>query len=380
MYTLFLQYYWWFMVSLMASLVVFTMFVQGANAQLFTLGKSQAERRLIINATGQKWHLSFTVFVSFAAVFLAAFPMFIGASLGGAYWLWMIILLTYVLLAVSYVYQNKLGNFFGTKTYQWMLVANGYLAPFLLGCTFSTFSTGSNFVIEESNLENLASPQLVHWDNSSYGLDILLDPWNWAGGLTVLFFTRILGLLYVISTIDDEDISKRCRVNLLVNAFAFFACLFVILIHLMFMDGYAYDPVNGNISVEPLKYFNNLVTLWPLAILLVGSIALLVHALLRTDRRFSYQKGIWPAGGSAVMFVTAYFLLTGWGDTVFYPSKVSLQSGLTIENASASLNTLETLFYASFLIPLVVAYIAYVWYKMTRNPFHLDDVEKFDIY
>ena len=256
----FLQQYWWFLVSLLGALLVFLLFVQGANSMVFSLGSNEEERRLIVNSTGRKWEFTFTTLVTFGGAFFASFPLFYSTSFGGAYWLWMLILFSFVLQAVSYEFQNKLGNLLGTRTFQWFLVANGIVGPLLLGGAVATFFNGSNFVISKDNLiGDFSSPVISSWANASHGLDALLDPWNLVLGLAVFFLARILGILYIMNNVNDDNI--RCRASVrLVGAAVPFVILFVaFLVRTLMKDGYASDPASGVISMEPYKYLNNFI-------------------------------------------------------------------------------------------------------------------------
>lgn len=354
---LFLQQYWWFIISLLGGLLVFLLFVQGANSMIFQLGKNADERRLLINSTGRKWEFTFTTLVTFGGGFFASFPLFYSTSFGGAYWLWMIILFSFVIQAVSYEFQNKLGNLLGVRTFQVCLVINGIVGPLLLGGAVATFFDGSNFFIDKQNLTLAAGPAVSRWANASYGLDALLDVWNVVLGLAVLFLSRILGTLYLINNVNDETIRKRCHQEVLRNTIAFLVFFLAFVIRTMLKDGFAYDPNTGVIFMEPLKYFHNLVTLWPVALVFVVGVVLVLYGIGRTLTKADYIKGIWPSGIGTVLTVLALFLLAGWNNTAYYPSTADLQSSLTIENSSSSPFTLQVMAVVSLLVPFVLAYI-----------------------
>ena len=362
----FLQHYWWLIVSLLGALLVFLMFVQGANSMVFSLGRTAHERRMIVNSTGRKWEITFTTLVTFGGAFFASFPLFYSTSFGGAYWLWMIILFSFVMQAVSYEFQHKLGNLLGTRTFQWMLVANGIVGPLLLGGAVATFFNGSNFVVDKGNLTSF-SPVISHWANGSYGLDALLDPWNLVLGLAVLFLARMLGTLYIMNNIDDADIRARCPRQLTADTGAFLILFVGFLVRTLLKDGYAADPATGAIVLEPMKYLHNLIAMWPLLIMLAGGVALLLYGVVRTLRCGSYTRGIWPAGAGVVAVILVLLLCAGWNGTAYYPSNADIQSSLTIANSCSSEFTLRTMFYVSLLVPFVVAYIAYVWHIMDRD-------------
>ncbi len=376
---IFLQHYWWFIVSLLGALLVFLMFVQGANSMVFSLGHSDEERRVVVNSTGRKWEITFTTLVTFGGAFFASFPLFYSTSFGGAYWLWMVILFSFVLQAVSYEFQNKLGNILGTRTFQWMLVANGIIGPLLLGGAVATFFNGSNFVVDKGNLTSF-QPVISHWANASYGLDALLDPWNLVFGLAVFFLARILGTLYIINNVDDENIRSRSSVRLVGCTITFLIFFLAFLVRTLLKEGFAVDPSTGLIVMEPMKYLHNLIAMWPLLIVFAVGVVLLLYGVGRTIVSKTYIKGIWPAGIGVVLAVLALLLCAGWNNTAFYPSNADLQSSLTIANSCSSEFTLRTMFYVSLLVPFVVAYIAYVWYAMDKKKITKEEVNEEEAY
>ena len=376
---IFLQHYWWFIVSLLGALLVFLMFVQGANSMVFSLGHSDEERRVVVNSTGRKWEITFTTLVTFGGAFFASFPLFYSTSFGGAYWLWMIILFSFVLQAVSYEFQNKLGNILGTRTFQWMLVANGIIGPLLLGGAVATFFNGSNFVVDKGNLTSF-QPVISHWASASYGLDALLDPRTLVFGLAVFFLARILGTLYIINNVDDENIRSRGSVRLVGCTITFLIFFLAFLVRTLLKEGFAVDPSTGLIVMEPMKYLHNLIAMWPLLIVFAVGVVLLLYGVGRTIVSKTYIKGIWPAGIGVVLAVLALLLCAGWNNTAFYPSNADLQSSLTIANSCSSEFTLRTMFYVSLLVPFVVAYIAYVWYAMDKKKLTKEEVSDEEAY
>ena len=376
----FLQNYWWFLVSLLGALLVFLMFVQGANAMLFSLGRNDAERRLIVNSTGRKWELTFTTLVTFGGAFFASFPLFYSTSFGGAYWLWMIILFTFVLQAVSYEFQNKMGNFLGPKTFQAMLVINGLVAPLLLGGAVATFFNGSNFIVDKMNLTVFSQPVISHWANASCGLDALLDPWNLVLGLAVMFLAQVLGILYVMNNVNDENIRSRGSVRL-VGCAAPFVLLFVaFLIRTLLKDGFAYNPETGEIFMEPNKYWHNFVDMWYLLVMLLVGVVLTLYGIVRTIVSKTYIQGIWPSGIGVVLVVLSLLLCVGWNNTAYYPSTADLQSSLTIANSCSSEFTLRTMAIVSLLIPFVLAYIVYAWRAIDRRKIDHEEITKGESY
>ena len=371
----FLQHYWWLLISLLGALLVFLLFVQGANTLIFELGKTPDERRLVINSTGRKWEFTFTTLVTFGGAFFAAFPLFYSTSFGGAYWLWMIILFSFVIQAVSYEFQNKLGNFLGARTFQVCLIINGIVGPLLLGGAVATFFDGSNFIVDKANVTALSQPVISHWANASCGLDALLDPWNVVLGLAVLCLARILGLLYMRNNIDEATLRERCRSKLLPNTVLFLVFFLAFFVRLLVKDGYAYDAGTGVVSMVSGKYLSNLLTMWPLAVVLLIGVVALLYGIIRTWLKADYARGIWPAGIGTVLVVLVLFLIAGWNATAYYPSNADLQSSLTIANSCSSLFTLKTMFYVSLLIPLVLAYIAYCWHAMDHTKLTVEEVK-----
>lgn len=371
----FLQQYWWFLVSLLGALLVFLLFVQGANSLVFSLGRTDEERRLIVNSTGRKWEFTFTTLVTFGGAFFASFPLFYSTSFGGAYWLWMLILFSFVLQAVSYEFQNKLGNLLGTRTFQWFLVLNGILGPLLLGGAVATFFNGSNFVVAKDNLvDGFASPVISSWANASHGLDALLDPWNLVLGFAVFFLARILGILYVMNNVNDENIRSRGSVRLVGCAVPFVLLFVAFLVRTLCKDGYAYDPASGVIMMEPYKYLHNFLDMWYLAVLLLAGVALVLYGIIRTIVSKTYICGIWPVGIGTVLTVLALLLSAGWNNTAYYPSNADLQSSLTIANSCSSYFTLSTMAVVSILIPFVLAYIVYAWYSIDKKKLDKEEI------
>ena len=378
----FLQQYWWFLVSLLGALLVFLMFVQGANSMIFSLGANDVERRLIVNSTGRKWEFTFTTLVTFGGAFFASFPLFYSTSFGGAYWLWMIILFSFVVQAVSYEFQNKLGNLLGTRTYQWCLVANGILGPLLLGGAVATFFNGSNFLVAKDNMVDgfELQPVISSWANASHGLDALLDPWNLVLGFAVFFLARVLGILYVMNNVDDENIRCRGSVRLIGTAVPFVVLFVAFLVHVLLKDGFAYDPSTGVISIVPMKYLDNFITLWYVSLVLVVGVVLVLYGIIRTIVSKTYICGIWPAGIGTVLTVLSLLLCAGLNNTAYYPSLADLQSSLTIANSCSSEFTLRTMAIASLLIPFVLAYIVFAWRAMDRKRITQEEIEQGEAY
>ena len=358
---IFLQHYWWFVVSLLGALLVFLLFVQGGNSLLFCLGKTEEQKKMMINSTGRKWEFTFTTLVTFGGAFFASFPLFYSTSFGGAYWLWMIILFSFVLQAVSYEFQSKAGNLLGKTTYRTFLVINGVVGPVLLGGAVATFFTGSNFYINKGNIADAAMPVISQWANGWHGLDALLNPWNVVLGLAVFFLARILGALYFINNINEDDLVKRCRRALWGNTALFLVFFLAFVIRTLVADGYAVRPETGEVFMEPYKYLTNFLQMpVVLFVFLIGVVAVL-WGIIRTLWKPTFDKGIWFAGAGTVLAVLALLLVAGYNNTAYYPSTHDLQSSLTLANSCSSQFTLKVMAYVSILVPFVLAYIFYAW-------------------
>ena len=373
---IFLQHYWWFVVSLLGALLVFLLFVQGGNSLLFCLGKTEEQKKMMINSTGRKWEFTFTTLVTFGGAFFASFPLFYSTSFGGAYWLWMIILFSFVLQAVSYEFQSKAGNLLGKTTYRTFLVINGVVGPVLLGGAVATFFTGSNFYINKGNIADAAMPVISQWANGWHGLDALLNPWNVLLGLAVFFLARILGALYFINNINEDDLVKRCRRALWGNTALFLVFFLAFVIRTLLADGYAVRPETGEVFMEPYKYLTNFLQM-PVVLLvfLVGVVAVL-WGIIRTLWKPAFDKGIWFAGAGTVLTVLALLLVAGYNNTAYYPSTHDLQSSLTLANSCSSQFTLKVMAYVSILVPFVLAYIFYAWRSIDNRKIDAKEMEE----
>lgn len=373
---IFLQHYWWFVVSLLGALLVFLLFVQGGNSLLFCLGKTEEQKKMMINSTGRKWEFTFTTLVTFGGAFFASFPLFYSTSFGGAYWLWMIILFSFVLQAVSYEFQSKAGNLLGKTTYRTFLVINGVVGPVLLGGAVATFFTGSNFYINKGNIADAAMPVISQWANGWHGLDALLNPWNVVLGLAVFFLARILGVLYFINNINEDDLVKRCRRALWGNTGLFLLFFLSFIIRTLLADGYAVRPETGEVFMEPYKYLTNFLQM-PVVLLvfLVGVVAVL-WGIIRTLWKPAFDKGIWFAGAGTVLTVLALLLVAGYNNTAYYPSTHDLQSSLTLANSCSSQFTLKVMAYVSILVPFVLAYIFYAWRSIDNRKIDAKEMEE----
>lgn len=364
---IFLQQYWWLIVSLLGAILVFLLFVQGGNSLLFCLGKTEEHRKMLVNSTGRKWEFTFTTLVTFGGAFFASFPLFYSTSFGGAYWLWMIILFSFVLQAVSYEFQGKAGNLLGKKTYQTFLVINGVVGPLLLGGAVATFFTGSDFYINKANMTDTVMPVISQWGNGWHGLDALTNIWNVVLGLAVFFLARVLGSLYFINNIDDKELTDKCRRAVLNNTVLFLVFFLAFVIRTLVADGYAVNPDTLEVYMQPYKYFINFIEMpVVLALFLIG-VVLVLFGIGKTVLKKTFDKGIWFTGIGTVLTVLALLLVAGYNNTAYYPSFSDLQSSLTLANSCSSEFTLKTMAYVSILVPFVIAYIFYAWRSIDRH-------------
>lgn len=372
---IFLQHYWWFIISLLGGLLVFLLFVQGGQSLLFCLGKTDMQKRMLLNSTGRKWEFTFTTLVTFGGAFFASFPLFYSTSFGGAYWLWMLILFCFIIQAVSYEFQAKKGNLLGRKTYQVFLLINGVVGPILLGVAVATFFTGADFIVNKNQLTDISMPIISVWNNGWHGLEALANFWNVALGLAVFFLARVLALLYFINNIDDEVLDKKFHKVLIPNTVLFLVFFLAFIIRLMFVDGFALNPENGEIFMQPYKYFHNLMEMPIVPVVFLIGVVLVLFGIIQTILSYRFRKGIWFAGTGTVLTVLALLLLAGYNNTAYYPSIADLQSSLTIYNSSSSPFTLKVMSIVSLLIPFVLAYIFYAWRAIDKKKIDEEDIE-----
>jgi len=370
----FLQHYWWFLISLLGGLLAFLLFIQGGQSMLFSLSKTEDERRLLVNVLGRKWEFTFTTLVTFGGAFFASFPLFYSTSFGGAYWVWMAILFCFILQAVSYEFQSKKGNVFGTTTYRALLFGTGSLSTFLIGVAIATFFTGSDFLINKMNITNQLAPVISQWQNPWNGLEALLNLRNLSLGLAVFFLARTQALLFFINRIDNPILEKRSRKYMWFNALPFLVFFLTFVIWTLLSPGFAVDPLTGFVSMEDFKYFTNLIEM-PiiLVVFLIGVVGVLV-GIVGTFIGKNFKAGIWFSGIGTVLAVCSLLLVAGYNNTSFYPATPNLQSSLTIFNASSSLFTMKAMSIVSLFIPVVLAYIFYTWRAMEKNRTDIEDV------
>lgn len=372
---LFYQQYWWFLISLLGAILVFLLFVQGGQSLLATMGKNEIEKSMMVNSLGRKWEFTFTTLVVFGGAFFASFPLFYSTSFGGAYWLWMAILFSFIIQAVSYEYRSKSGNFLGKKTYDAFLFVNGVVGPLLLGVAVGTFFTGADFVVDKANLTTPGAPVISSWTNDWHGLEALLDVRNLLLGITVLLLARTQGALYFMNNIKDDTLFERARKQVLVNGIVFVLFFLSFVAATLMATGYETNPLTGEVFTRPYKYFYNLIEMpWVAGLFLVG-VVLVLYALIRSVFGQHFTRGIWFSGIGTVLVVLSLFFIAGYNHTPYYPSAADMQSSLTICNSSSSLFTLKTMSVVSLLIPFVLAYIFYVWRAMDKKPITASEME-----
>ncbi len=363
-----LQQYWWVIVSLLGALLVFLMFVQGGQTLLYCLGKNDIEQKMLVNALGRKWEYTFTTLVTFGGAFFASFPLFYATSFGGAYWVWIAILFSFVVQAVSYEYRTKPNNVYGKRFFEAMLVLNGLLGTILIGTAVATFFTGSAFSLDEVTRQ-------VKWEGAAYGLEaVWKSPFNVVLGLGVFFLARVLGILFFIKTIDSDAIYQRAKKQLWTNAGLFLLFFLTFLGGILLKEGFAVNLETKEVFMQPYKYFHNLLEMPINTVIFLVGVVLVLWGIISTLLKNS-KNGIWFAGLGTVLTVFALFLLAGFNNTAFYPSDFNLQDSLTIENASSSHFTLTAMSYVSLLVPFVLAYIWYAWKALTSKPITEEEME-----
>jgi len=369
-----LQQYWWILVSLLGSILVFLLFVQGGQTLIYQLGKTAESRNLIINTIGSKWEFTFTTLVTFGGAFFASFPLFYSTSFGGAYWVWIIILFAFIIQAVAYEFRSKPDNFLGKRTFDGFLFVNGLLSTVLLGAAVSTFFTGSHFIID--------SDRHSQWTMASRGLEAALNIQNLSLGLTVFFLSRVLASLYFFRTINDEKIIEKVRKQMLYDAVPFVVFFLLFAGMLMLKDGFAVNPSTSEIYMQPFKYFHNLIEMPVVAVLFLCGVVLVLSGIILPLVSYNKygEKAIWFSGLGTVLTVFSLFLLAGFNNTSYYPSVADLQSSLTIQNSSSSHYTLTAMSYVSLIIPFVLIYIIYVWRIINRKKIEVKDLEGEHVY
>ncbi len=374
----FLQHYWWFIISLLGGILTFLLFVQGGQSMLFSLAKTEDERRLLVNVLGRKWEYTFTTLVTFGGAFFASFPLFYSTSFGGAYWVWMAILFCFIIQAVSYEFQSKPGNTYGKTTYRVFLFINGLLGTILIGAAVATFFTGSDFIVNKANITQQLAPVISRWGNEWHGLEALLNLRNWMLGLAVFFLSRTLASLFFVNRLNDEILEKRSRKAVLVNALPFLVFFLTFVIWTMLAEGFAVNPETSEVYLEKYKYFFNLIQMPVVLVLFLLGVVAVLWGIGGTVFSEKFKKGIWFSGAGTIVTVCSLFLLAGYNNTAYYPATPDLQSSLTIFNSSSSEFTLKAMTIVSVLIPFVLAYIFYAWRSMEKKRTDIADINSDD--
>lgn len=373
-----LQHYWWFIISLLGALLVFLLFVQGGQGLLYTIGRTPDERNILVNALGRKWEFTFTTLVTFGGAFFASFPLFYSTSFGGAFYVWMLILIVFVIQAVAYEYRRKPDNLLGEKTYECFLIINGIAGALLLGTAVGTLFTGAYFTVDRMNIAEIGgNPVISQWSTPWHGLEALLDYRNVALGLAVLFLSRVLALHYFLNTVEDAQLRERARKRSLCTAVPFLVFFLTFVISLLFATGYAYDPETGAISAEPYKYLHNLLQMPAVTAVMLAGVVLVLYGVYSGGIKGS-RSAIWFSGCGTVFTVLALLLCAGWNNTCYYPSLSDMQSSLNIANSSSSRFTLSAMSIVSVLIPFVLAYIWYAWRALTGTPITAEEIKNDD--
>jgi len=375
-----LQQYWWIIVSLLGAILVFLMFVQGGQTLIYTLGKTEDERTILVNLLGRKWEFTFTTLVTFGGAFFASFPLFYSTSFGGAYWVWMLILIAFVVQAVSYEYRKKPNNFFGQRFYEILLFINGLLGTILIGTAVATFFTGSEFSVDKMNLTLLTGdkmPIISEWNGLAHGLEAAFNLQNLSLGLTVFFLARVLALLYFMNRVNNSNIMERVKKQLLYNAIPFVVFFLTFTVWLLLSDGFAVNPTTNEVVMEPYKYLHNLIEMPIVAALFLIGVVMVLLGIIRPITCFvkCSTKGIWATGMGTILTVFSLFLLAGFNNTAYYPSTFDLQSSLTIQNSSSSFYTLTIMSYVSLLVPFVIAYIWYAWRSIDNKKIDIQEIQ-----
>jgi cytochrome bd ubiquinol oxidase subunit II len=361
-----LQQYWWIIISLLASILVFLMFVQGGQTLLLSLGKNDLQKKILANTFGRKWEFTFTTLVTFGGAFFASFPLFYSTSFGGAYWVWMAILFCFIIQAIAYEFRSKPNNFLGQKTFDVFLLINGVLGTVLIGTAVGTFFNGASFVVSDMNFST--------WSTKWYGLEAVTNPHNVALGLAIFTLSRILAIQYIQQNVDEPEINERAKTALWVNTLLFLVFFLYWLIKLLFIEGFTYDPVTLAVSKEKFKYFHNIIEMPFNTLIMLTGIVLVLFGIIKS--LFSdFPKAIWYSGIGTVLTVFSVFILAGFNHTCFYPSLTDIQSSLNIQNASSSHYTLTAMSYVSLVVPFVFAYIFYAWRSINDKKIDKHEME-----
>ena len=370
-----LQNYWWLIMSVLGALLVFLLMVQGGQSMLIHYGKPD-KRALLINSMGRKWELTYTTLVTFGGAFFASFPLFYSTSFGGAYWLWMLILFSFVIQAISYEYRSKPGNIYGSRFYDTLLLINGIVGPVLLGVAVATMFFGAEFTVTKNNILNVQAATISQW-GPRHGIEAIFYWKNLLFGVMVFFLARTLASLYFINNIDDDEVNASQRHQLLINAGVFVPLFLAVVVVILTSPGVGYDD-SGNCQWEAYKYLHNFLTMWWALIILLIGVVMVLYGVIKTLLKGNFKQGIWPAGIGTVLVVMTLFWVMGYNNTAYLPSLLDVQSSLTLRNSSSSEFTLTVMSVVSILVPFVLAYIAYCWYKMDHRKLTSDELDHTD--
>lgn len=373
---MFLQHYWWFLISLLAALLVALMFVQGGQTLFLRVGKSDLEQRMILNSLGRKWELTFTTLVVFGGAFFASFALYYSTSFGGAYWLWMIILFSFIVQAVAYEFMNKPGNFLGRRTYQAFLYINGIVGVFCIGVAVGTLFTGAPFYIEKGNITDTYMPVISTWGTPYHGLEAFFCLPNLLLGAALVFLSRIGGAMYLIFNINDQNINERCHKAIIRNTIPFLVFFLSFIIWIFVSNGYAVNPETGAVYLEKYKYLINMVQVPYLGIMFLLGVVLVLLSIGLAIFKKGFHDAFWYEAVGVLLVVLSLFMSLGFNNTAYYPSTVDMQSSLTIFNSSSSLFTLEVMAYVSILLPIVITYAFFAWRAMDRKKMTPEDFEQ----
>lgn len=353
---LWLQNYWWGIVSLLGGFLAMMFFVQGGQALIPAISKNEADKTLLYNVFGRKWELGFTTLVLFGGAIFAAFPLFYAVSFGGAYYAWIVLLFSFTIQAVSYEYRSKKGNTYGSRTYELFLSINGFLSPFLIGVIIATMFSGGAFIVNDANLS--------HWTIGTRGLEALSAPFNLLGGVSVLMLSRALGMLYILNSVEDTTIVQTINRKLKIEMIITVAFLASFAIWIFVIPGV--NTMDGRIVIESNRYLHTFIA-HPISVLtpFIIGLGLFILGGLRAKK-----SGFWCTAAGTVAIVFALLFSAGVGGAPFYPSYVDIQSSLTAANSSGSRYTLVVMSYVSLFVPVVLGYIAVVWRSMARPLTH----------
>lgn len=369
----FLQNYWWFLLSFLAAALVFLLFVQGGQTMIFRT-KREGDRQLMVNAIGRKWELTFTTLVVFGGAFFASFPLFYSTSFGGAYWLWMLILFSFIFQAIAYEFRRKPGNLYGSRTFDCLMLISGIVGCVLLGVAVGSMIFGADFTVDRQNLLDPANPVISTWDSPWRGLEAIANIRCLTLGIAILLLARTTGAIYILdNTAGDATLRRRMTRQVVVNG-ALFVIFFLTFLYMMLTASAYVADANGNIEIVEFGYLQNYCTLWWAALALLVGVILVLWGIVGVIIRPAFRHGTWFMAAGTILVVMSIFWVIGYQGTSYYHSVTDPQSSLTLVNSSSSPYTLRVMAWVSLIIPSVVFYIAYVWAAMGRTPITPDSL------